>query len=410
MRKPLPIYDIRSKFIIKNSFSSKCKGLEEYINLLLTIILPVHNSKPYLHNCLESLLNQQIEDFELIIINDGSSDGSEGIIRSYADQDSRIRYIYQVQQGVSQARNKGIELARGDYLGFVDSDDWVEPNMFSCMIDSLLRTNAGFAICEYIHEPKGTYKNFSQWDFPVYINDFTSIHFKRILHSSFSNMVWNKLFIRKNIIQNNISFPSDMHYGEDTIFVYRYLSTISDFCLVPLPLYHYRYRENSLSNGYDCTRYRDELSQADCRYRYTQDLKFAKILGERKHQDRILDITSRNISRFHIFENDQQVTHEKLTELKKHLVSRGRVLTPLKILLSKRPIIDKLKLMLFSLSCFRFLTTLLRLFNERYRHVKNPYPRTSPLMGKTLNQQTDSSTHSIENPAVSAEVSIPKIS
>ena len=94
---------------------------------MVSIIVPVYNSEPFLERCLGSLKCQTYTDFEVILINDGSTDGSEVICRKYCDEDSRFKYYYQNNAGCSAARNNGIKHAVGDYIGFCDSDDWTEP-------------------------------------------------------------------------------------------------------------------------------------------------------------------------------------------------------------------------------------------------------------------------------------------
>jgi glycosyltransferase involved in cell wall biosynthesis len=115
----------------------------------VSFIVPVYNVEPYLHQCLDSLLAQTFDDLEVICIDDGSGDGSPAIIREYADKDGRIRFERQHNQGPSVARNRGMELARGEYLFFVDSDDFVEPEMLERLVDRARLTGADMVICDY---------------------------------------------------------------------------------------------------------------------------------------------------------------------------------------------------------------------------------------------------------------------
>ena len=100
----------------------------------LSIIVPVYKVEPYLRRCIDSILAQTFRDFELILIDDGSPDNCGAICDEYAAKDSRIIVIHQKNQGVSAARNAGLDIAKGTYLGFVDSDDWIEPEMYETMI------------------------------------------------------------------------------------------------------------------------------------------------------------------------------------------------------------------------------------------------------------------------------------
>lgn len=102
---------------------------------LLSIIVPVYQVKKVIKKCIDSIQKQSFADFELILVDDGSSDGSEKICDEYVQKDNRIKTIHQANQGVSSARNTGLEYARGTYIAFVDADDWIEPNLFQeCMI------------------------------------------------------------------------------------------------------------------------------------------------------------------------------------------------------------------------------------------------------------------------------------
>lgn len=113
----------------------------------LTIIVPVYKVEPYLRRCIDSILNQTFRDFELILIDDGSPDNCGAICDEYAEKDGRILVIHQKNQGVSAARNAGLDIARGTYLGFVDSDDWIEPEMYETMITTAKEKNVDVVVC-----------------------------------------------------------------------------------------------------------------------------------------------------------------------------------------------------------------------------------------------------------------------
>lgn len=119
----------------------------------LSIIVPVYNVKPYLPTCLDSLVNQTIDDYEIILVDDGSSDGSADIIRDYAERyPSLISFIRVDNGGQGRARNFGIEMASGDYLGFIDSDDWIELDMYEKMYSKAVETNADVVVCDFMEK------------------------------------------------------------------------------------------------------------------------------------------------------------------------------------------------------------------------------------------------------------------
>jgi glycosyltransferase involved in cell wall biosynthesis len=115
--------------------------------LTLSVIVPVYNTEEYLEDCIKSILKQSFKDFELIIVNDGSTDGSSAIINKYAATDSRIVVIDTVNKGVSNARNLGLRAAKGTYVGFVDSDDTIVPDMYQKLIDSIRANDSEMACC-----------------------------------------------------------------------------------------------------------------------------------------------------------------------------------------------------------------------------------------------------------------------
>ena len=124
----------------------------------LSIIVPVYGVEKYLSRCIDSILNQTFRDFELILIDDGSPDNCGAICDDYAARDSRIKVIHQQNKGVSAARNAALDVAIGSYLGFVDGDDWVEPEMYETMIDAMKQWQTDMVVCGSNHfNEKGQY-------------------------------------------------------------------------------------------------------------------------------------------------------------------------------------------------------------------------------------------------------------
>ena len=121
-------------------------------DILVSVIMPVHNAKNWLDRSVASLLNQTIRNYEIILINDGSSDGSEFILEKWAAADRTIKLINRGNEGVSFTRNEGIRKAKGKYIFFVDADDYVESDMFRCMAEVLEETGAVCSICDYYEE------------------------------------------------------------------------------------------------------------------------------------------------------------------------------------------------------------------------------------------------------------------
>ena len=190
----------------------------------LSIITPVYNVENYLSECIESILNQNFSDFELILINDGSTDSSPHIMNSYAAaHPDIIRTINIDNGGQGRARNFAIEEARGEYIGFVDSDDWITPSMFEKLYNAAEENCADVAACDYYRVEEGKY---------IYEKARLQNHYL-----SSAGAVWNKIFRRELI--GDIRFPQGRWY-EDFSFSAKLLIKSRSTVFVPEPLYCYR--------------------------------------------------------------------------------------------------------------------------------------------------------------------------
>ena len=131
-------------------------------NFAISIIIPVYNTEKYLRRCIESVLSQSFTDFELILVDDGSKDSSPQICDEYASQDKRVRVIHKVNGGVSAARNDGLDIAKGEYVTFIDSDDWVEREYLQSLYD---KRSLDFVIGNFINEPSGKKRKINECTF-----------------------------------------------------------------------------------------------------------------------------------------------------------------------------------------------------------------------------------------------------
>ena len=241
----------------------------------LSIIVPVYNVEKYIHAAVDSILNQTFTDFELILIDDGSTDSSGSICDEYAGKDSRVKVIHQNHEGVSDVRNKGISLAQGELIGFADSDDTMEKTMYREMIRHLDDNNLDI-VCTDAFVIRNGIKTFR----PRYQNDMIFNHGRavnEILNGTLDNAVWNKVYRRKVI--GNIQFPKGRVY-EDVATVYKFVNNAERVGYLCKPLYHYIKRKGSITNTsfnskgrYDCfCGYKEraefaEQQQLACRHR-----------------------------------------------------------------------------------------------------------------------------------------------
>lgn len=216
---------------------------------LISVIIAAYNIEAYLPRCLDSVLQQSYQDLEIIVVDDGSIDSTGKICDQYAEKDSRIHVIHQQNQGLSGARNAGLAIASGDYIGYVDGDDWIEPDMYGAMLAACEEEDAQIAVCAYSKITKE--KNIEPIEFSgrryvltrqealdIYICDNKSFHIY--------NSVWSKLF-RKDLVEGML-FPVGKK-TEDIMYTTRALIKANRCVFLDNPYYNYVLdREDSIMN------------------------------------------------------------------------------------------------------------------------------------------------------------------
>ena len=215
---------------------------------LISVIIPVYNVNNYLRKCLQSIINQSYKNLEIIIIDDGSSDGSSEICDEFLSKDKRIKVIHKKNEGVSIARNIGISIAKGKYIGFVDSDDYIERNMYEILYNNLIRYNSDISMCNYYIEKDGkkTYKKHIDIKNILVIDD--KIQFYKYLNENYyKGFLWNKLF-KKELFNNN-ELDSQIHMCEDLLILARIAEKSKRYCFTTTCLYNYVLRKNSAYNS-----------------------------------------------------------------------------------------------------------------------------------------------------------------
>ncbi len=239
---------------------------------LISIIIPVYQVEKYLDKCVASIINQTYTNLEIILVDDGSPDNCPTICDAWKERDSRIKVIHQENGGLSHARNEGLKIATGEFIGFVDSDDWIESNMYELLLSVLLKTDADIAVCNCYGNAKSS-KNLQVNKQLLEQKQYSSeeileIHLKRegLIH----NYVWNKLF-RKSII-SNITFSEGKLY-EDILWTTRVIGNSKRIVYINDYLYHYIYRSESLSHNIKnvVKRLNDELEMIEQRLEYLQE-------------------------------------------------------------------------------------------------------------------------------------------
>lgn len=224
----------------------------EKITPKVSIIVPVYNVENYLRKCLDSIINQTLKNIEIICINDGSTDNSLSILEEYASKDERIIVINQENAGVSSARNRGLEIATGEYIAFVDSDDWLEPECYELAVSEFQKDPENDLICwgaNVINSRNASEKEFLNAQDWYKANESG----KQLLQSQFverlPGSLWNYLFKSSIIKQYNLKF-SNYKLGEDLLFVMLYLGNTETIYYIKKELYNYRLTSNSAMQKY----------------------------------------------------------------------------------------------------------------------------------------------------------------
>ena len=210
---------------------------------LVSIIIPVYQVEKYLDKCVASVVNQTYTNLEIILIDDGSPDNCPAICDKWKSRDPRITVIHQQNGGLSVARNKGLKLASGEFIGFVDSDDWIEPEMYKILLTALLETEADIAFCKFQSETESTKAVRSKQ-----ASNERKIYSRKEalemqLRGHIASAVWNKIY-RRNIL-SNISFPEGK-ICEDHLWTPLVIGNAKLIVCVNHSLYHYFQRPDSL--------------------------------------------------------------------------------------------------------------------------------------------------------------------
>lgn len=217
------------------------------MNELISVIVPVYNVAPYLERCVESICRQIYRNLEIILVDDGSTDSSGKLCDRLAESDERVKVIHKKNGGLSSARNRGLDCAVGTYIGFVDSDDYIDLSMYEILYQKLKQYNAGVAICSRYYESEDGKR---ETRFPItgkdrVMNAEEAIEEMNFLRS-FDMAAYDKLY-RKEVFAD-IRFPEGK-LSEDYFIMFRVFQQAGCICFTPQPLYFYIQREGSISRN-----------------------------------------------------------------------------------------------------------------------------------------------------------------
>lgn len=230
---------------------------------LISIIVPVYNVKKYLDSCIKSLIVQTYHNIEIILVDDGSTDGSEAICDDWEKRDKRIHVIHQRNKGLSEARNTGIQFARGNYISFVDSDDYVENTIIEQLYQSIIKNKTEMSICGYYEVIENDFiKHYYSGDDVITPKDFFVSIFGGV---SLGSYAWNKLYRRE--LFDLIRFPEKQKF-EDINTIYKLIIQCDRISVVKECLYYYVRRDNSITMSIDEKGINDQLYAIKERYEY----------------------------------------------------------------------------------------------------------------------------------------------
>jgi glycosyltransferase involved in cell wall biosynthesis len=334
----------------------------------VSIVVPIYNVEKYLSRCLDSLLAQSLKDIEIVAVNDGSNDSSLDILKKFALKDSRIKVIDKPNGGVSSARNAGIKIASGEYIGFVDPDDWVNQEMYKCMHNSAKSEKADIVMCTYIREfeSHSKLKNFNLPSKVLYEGEKVKKNIMRRLVGPLNDeianpelldawgTVWSKLYRAEIIKEKGIRFIDLKKIGtnEDTVFNIEAFYYAKSFLFLNSPYYHYwRVNVTSVTSGFKP----DLVNQWIYLFNYIE--KFLK--AKKMNQDFYIALNNRiclntlGLGLNTISKDNQTSTLKKIKNIKMFLRNKRIKHSFKQLEMSKFPIVWR---MFYFCAKFRFAT------------------------------------------------------
>ena len=216
---------------------------------MVSIIVPIYNAEQYLRRCVDSILNQEYTDFELLLVNDGSTDASGDICEEYGDQDPRVIVIQKENTGVSDSRNRALDRARGKYLQFLDSDDWITPDATRLFVRAAEEYGCDMVISDFYRvvgerlSPKGDIEEEG-----VLTREEFAAHMMENPADFYYGVLWNKLYRRDIVEEHKLRMDTDISWCEDFMFNLEYIRYAKVFYALHAPIYYYVKRKGSLAS------------------------------------------------------------------------------------------------------------------------------------------------------------------
>lgn len=216
---------------------------------MVSIIVPIYNAEQYLRRCVDSILNQEYTNYELLLVNDGSTDASGDICEEYGDQDPRVIVIQKENTGVSDSRNRALDRARGKYLQFLDSDDWITPDATRLFVRAAEEYGCDMVISDFYRvvgerlSPKGDIEEEG-----VLTREEFAAHMMENPADFYYGVLWNKLYRRDIVEEHKLRMDTDISWCEDFMFNLEYIRYAKVFYALHAPIYYYVKRKGSLAS------------------------------------------------------------------------------------------------------------------------------------------------------------------
>lgn len=242
---------------------------------LISVIIPVYNVKKYLKRCLDTVISQSYKNLEIILVDDGSTDGSDRICDEIAKSDSRIVVLHKKNGGLSDARNYGLDHSKGSYISFVDSDDWIAPTMIEDLYNTILKYGVKLAVCEAIY----AYDNFNyspETNGDTFLLNKMSAYELLLKNRRFRTNAWNKLYSAD--IWSALRFPKGKKY-EDVYIMHEVYDMCDNIAYIDKSLYYYFQRDDSIVHVPDISANYDLLEGTLVRFDYLKKYKKLEALS-----------------------------------------------------------------------------------------------------------------------------------
>lgn len=312
----------------------------------VSIIVPVYNCEDFFVRCVDSLINQTLEDIEIILVDDGSTDSTPLLCDKAKEKDNRIKVIHKENEGAGKARNAGLEIAEGEYIGFVDSDDFTEPDMYQVLYEKATLNSSQLVISGIRYVDGNVFSKAGETEVLSYFDEDTHFEGKEEINklrlgfagslpnekedSRYGTSVWKNLFKRDVILTNSLKFESEREMlSEDLLFLLDYAGCINKATGIPGAFYNYIRNPQSISKSYRENRFSKGLvfiEEAEKRLKNSIEYKDYIIYLNRYWQSFCRFVCSQEI----LYARDNKIPYKKLRERLKMICENPKTVSVLK--------------------------------------------------------------------------------